>query len=257
MRNLNIGIVNLFVSNKFSESYFNNSYLSESKELVSDFVSTIKSSPILQLEFKVFNNIENKYIEDDLIASRYIDNNVKLFEIYTIDEINKEHEKLLHFVNEDVTIDQNDEKVQLYNSIQTLINESMLDYVDIDVDKIHESFTQVLNHIKKPKNESEQKTEIINEEVINIAVDKFNKKYSLLNEDDKDLFQKLVKYTDEDKKDLFETYKQRNLKLLETYDTSTEKINKAIEKINNMSFSVENINNDIINLHELYTSIKR
>ena len=84
MKNTNIGIANLVISNKLKESYFNNNLIEESKKLTTDFLDIVKSSPILQLEFKVFNNLDNKVIENDLIATRYIDSNIKLFEIYTI-----------------------------------------------------------------------------------------------------------------------------------------------------------------------------
>ena len=89
MKNTNIGIANLVVSNKLRDSYFNNSLIEESKKITTDFFEVVKSSPILQLEFKVFNNLENKTIENDLAATRYIDSNIKLFEVYTIDEIDR------------------------------------------------------------------------------------------------------------------------------------------------------------------------
>ena len=81
MKNINIGIANLFVTKKLKDAYFNNSMLEESKTVSSDFFEIVKNSPILQLEYKVFNNIESKHIDNDLTASRYIDNNIKCKEI--------------------------------------------------------------------------------------------------------------------------------------------------------------------------------
>ena len=72
MKNTNIGIANLVISRKLKDSYFNNSLIEESKKLTTDFFDVVKSSPILQLEFKVFNNLENKHIESDLIANRVL-----------------------------------------------------------------------------------------------------------------------------------------------------------------------------------------
>jgi len=255
MKNVNIGTANLIVSNKLKDSYFNNNLIEESKKLTFDFFDVVKDSPILQLEFKVFNNIETKHIENDLAATRYIDNNIKLFEVYTIEEIEKEREKLNAFISEDI-IPVDDDKVKLYSAIDGLIYESLNDYNKIDVDAIHEAFTLVLNHIKTPKtklleNLEERKT--INEEVIEIAVEKFNEKYESLNEEDRNLLQLLIKSSDKEKKELLENYKKENLAILEglNKDNVKDSVTKAIQKIKEMIYDREKVDDNIISLHEL------
>ena len=89
MKNINIGIVNLVVSNKLKDSYFKNEMINESQEQINEFFDVMKTSPVLQLEFKVFNNIEGKHVENEILAKDYIDNHVKLFEVYTIEEIDR------------------------------------------------------------------------------------------------------------------------------------------------------------------------
>jgi hypothetical protein len=255
MKNTNIGIANLVISNKLKESYFNDNLIEESKKLTLDFFNIVKNSPILQLEFKVFNNIENKHIDNDLVATRYIDNNIRLFEVYTIAEIDAEREKLNAFIDEGrVPID--DYKVQLYNAIDNLIKESLNDYSKIDVDNIHESFTFVLNHVKEPKHMEAQlveNVEDVNEEIVEIAVDKFNQKYESLNEDDKNLLQLLIKSNDKEKEQLLESFKSESLTILEgiNKDTVKENILKAIQKIKEMKYNKANVVDDIISLHEL------
>jgi len=254
MKNVNIGTVNLIISNKLKDSYFNNNLIEESKKLTFDFFDIVKESPILQLEFKVFNNIENKHIENDIVATHYIDNNIKLFEVYTIEEIEREREKLNIFINEE-NIPVDDNHVQLYTAIDNLIYESLNDYNKIDVDKMHESFNFVLNHVKSPKKklfkDIDDKT--INEEVIEIAVDKFNEKYDTLNEDDKNLFQKLIKSTDNEKEILLETYKNETLIILDglNKDNIKDSVTKAIQKIKEMIYNREEVDDNIITLHEL------
>ena len=270
MKNVNIGIVNYIISNKLKESYFNKNLIEESKKLTYDVFDVIKKSPILQLEFKVFDNIENKHIENELIASRYIDNNIKLFEVYTNEEITSERKKLNEFIiGERVSLD--NPKVILYNAIDTLIKESLNDYDKINVDKIHELFTIVLNHIKEPKNRLDENVtwndldnnqinqlnitqcESINSEVIEIAIDKFNEKYSNLNEDDNKLFKKLIKSTDKEKEVILEEYKAESLLILENInkDSVKENIARAIQKIKEMKYNKNNADDDIISLHEL------
>ncbi len=255
MKNINIGIVNLVVSNKLKDAYFSNALIEESKQVTEDFFSVVKNSPLLQLEFKVFNNIETKYIDNDLAATRYIDNNIKLFEIYTFAEIEKEHEKLKPFLTEDVVV--NDDKVQLYIAINNLIKESLSNYENIDVDNIHESFELVLSHIKKPKLIHEEKAELINEDVIEIAVNKFNEKYDSLNEDERSLLLTLIKSNLAEKENLLESYKNESLSLLERINKESVKdsITKAIQKIKEMKFNPESVDDDIISLYELKKDI--
>jgi hypothetical protein len=249
MKDINIGLVNLMIGSGFKEDYV----INESKTLY-DYVKTVKTSPILRLESKVFNNLENKHIDNDLLASRYIDNNIRLFEVYTLKEIEEEHKKLLPYINEEIDSFNND-KLLLYNSIYTLIKESLNDYDKIDVDAIHESFTVVLNHIKQPKSKALDNVDVkpINEEVIAIAVDKFNEKYDVLDENEKSLLHTLMTTKDDEKEQLLEYYKSEGLALLENNVNVNVKDNvlKAIQKINDMKYNKESFNDDIISLYEL------
>lgn len=253
MKSINIGIVNLVVSKKLKDAYFSNSLIEESKEITNDFFNVVKNSPILQLEFKVFNNIENKHIENDLVATRYIDNNIKLFEVWTLQEVEKEHDKLKPFLTEDIQVDDN--KVLLYIAIGNLIKESLSNYDTVDVDNIHESFTLVLDHVKSTKQTLTESidTDIIDENVIEIAVDKFNARYESLIDGDKSLLQKLIKYDNNQKANLLEEYRKEDLTLLESIDK--ESVNdvktQAVQKIKEMIFNPQTVDDDIINLHEL------
>lgn len=254
MKNLNIGIVNFIISNKLKESYFNNNLIEESKEMTFNFLDVVKNSPILQLEFEVFNNLENKFIDNDITAARYIDNNIKLFEVYTLQELKNEHKKLKSFLTEnEVPIDTH--KMLLYKSINTLIKESLKTNEEIDVDKIHESFTFVLNHIKEPKKTTifEIDDKSINEEVIEVAINKFNEKYKSLNEDDMNLVQNLIKLNDKEKENLLETYKSETISLLENMNNDNVKDNilKSIQKIKGMNYNKFSVDDNIISLHEL------
>ena len=252
MKNINIGIANLFVTKKLKDAYFNNSMLEESKTVSTDFFEIVKNSPILQLEYKVFNNIESKHIDNDLTASRYIDNNIKLFEIYTLSEIEKEHSKLEKFINKLVNIDE--AKYNLYLNIENLITESLLEPEKIDVDSIHESFTYVLNHIKEPKStETKIDSKLINENVIEIAINKFIEKYNSLNEEDKTLLKKILRSTLTEKEAIFEEIKKENLTILEKVNAEgiENKISRTIAKLTEMTFNKKTIDSDIIQLHEL------
>lgn len=256
MKLINIGIANLCVSDKLKMSHFNDNveFISESKDNANDFLQTIKNSPLLVLEFKVFNNIENKEIDNDLIATRYIDSNIKLFETYTVDEINEEHNKLLKFIDESIVLD--NEKVVLYNSITNLIVESISDNNSIDVDEIHESFINVLSHIKKNKKKEDKvivENNNINEDVVEIAINKFNEKYSDLDIEDRKLLKNLINSSYTEKKKIFEEYKTTTIDCFNKLDVEKyqEKIILATDRINEMTITKDTIDDTILKLHEL------
>lgn len=254
MKKNNIGVANLCIFDKLKKSYFNNDFINESKELTNTFLNVLKNSPLLMLEFKVFNNIENKTIENDVIGTRYIDRNLKLFETYTVDEIMIEHQKLYNFINEDVKIDKY--KETLYNSISNLILESISSSTEIDVDDIHESFVIVLNHLKKDKQVVSvitENVEPVNDDIIEIAIGKFNEKYSDLNEDDRSLVKFLIGANNDQKVDKLKEYKRVLTEEVNKLDAEKygERIEQTIERINEMKFSFDVLEDNIIKLHEL------
>lgn len=250
MKTTNIGLANLNISSNIVKGYFDKTQLHEAQKNSKRFFDIIKNSPILNLEFKVFNNIENKYITEDNLAMRYIDDNIKLFEVYTLDEINNEHAKLKEFINENVKHDI--KKSNLYNSISTLIIESLNVNDDVDVDKIHESFTFVLTHIKNNKKKDEVIiNENVNDSVIKIAINKFNEKYVNISEEESIIFNKLIKSNTSDKIKMFEEFKTENLKTLENLQENKDKALRSIQKINEMTSDSHDINKNIIALFEL------
>lgn len=255
MKNINIGIVKSLISSKLGESYLNNDSIDETNGLASKFFDVIKDSPILQLELQVFENLEKKNIENDIIATRYIDNNVKLFEKFSFEELKKEHEKLKRFVDEKKLKNIATEKNLLFESINNLILQSICEIEDVDIDVVHESFEIVLNHIKEPKKQIVESVDVddLNDSVIEIAINKFNKKYESLAEEDKSLLKTLIESSLDEKKILLEFYKEKSLEKLNNVETEgiENKINESIEKINTIIFNPETINDDIINLHEL------
>ena len=259
MKNINIGIANLIVSNKLNESYINNENLGESKKIASNFLGVVKKSPILQLEFKIFNSIEKKIIENEVLAKEYIDKHIELFEIYSLEEVEAEHVKLNGLLQEEMFTelteeDYNPEKVKLYDAINTLITESLKSSDKCDVDKLLESFTLVFNHIKSPKKALLENVDVepLHEDVIEIAVTKFNEKYATLDESDKKLLKTLINANIKEKKALLETYKTETLTILEgvNEDSVQDNITKAIKKIKEMVYAEKNVDDNIIGLHD-------
>jgi len=251
---INIGIVKSIISKKMSIDYLNEGKFTSSKNLAHNFLKTVENNPLLQLEFKVFDRLENRHISDDFSATRYIDTNLNLFEGYSKEDIDNAHQELKPFFdNEQI----NESKVKLFNAISSLIYESV-DKKYPNVDILHDSFITVLNHLKEEKEIKLEELisipkEINGDKLVETALNKFTKKYESLEKDDFNFIKKLIEATEEEKKNLFESFKNENLSKLNKMDKNgiEDKINETINKINKMEFSGENSIKNIIDLREL------
>lgn len=262
MANINVGTTTLILFEKHKKMFLNDDMLNESttNSYINDtnkLLNLIFESPILKTELTFINNIQNKHIDSDVLASRYIDDNINLFEIYTINEVFDERKKLNEFYDSSVFNEiKNTSQYLLYEAIDNLIIESLKPHEDVDVDVLHESFNVVLNHIKTPKNKKENKIESfqnLDEEIIKIAVDKYNEEFSSLTTEDKEFIKKLINTDDEKKQDLFEHEKRECLNLLETIEEPhlISRKEKAIERVQSIKFNKDDVNDQLINLYDL------
>lgn len=254
-RNINIGYIKECLNKKIT-----NSLLKEDVDLIDDnvnkFINIVSESKILKKEYDIFDSILNNRISSDVVASRFIDKTISLMENYTIEEIDKEHEKLNNINIEGISLDES--KSKIIKDIINIIYESNKSNNFVDINLLYESYTNILDYITKEKTLKNTNNNInINETVLNIALDKFNKKYSNLNENDINILKKITTSNYNEKIILFEEFKNNNIKilsetlLLDKDQNNIDKYNKAIEKINNITISESNIDNEIIKQYDL------
>jgi hypothetical protein len=256
----NIGVIKALLFNNLRDNYVSDVDLNESTQKSADFFKVIKESSLLQLQLTTYNKLEKKHISEDAIATRYIDNNLSQFSKYSQSEIIAENKKLETFNVDSTKLDV--DKKNLYEAINNLIVQSAVAQNDsIDVDQIHESFITVLNHIKnnKPVKLAESK---VNEkllehfninDVVDLAIKKFNDKFSHLDEGERDVLKVLTMGTLDDKKEIFESLKEENLTILEGLEKNGihDKINETVAKINNMTLDESVMIKNITGLYDL------
>ena len=220
-----------------SEKYLNET----SADTISKFMDIIKKSNKLQKEFKIYKSLENAHIPSEILAMKHIDRNVSNRTMLHESDLDKIQE-----FNEDISIDPDKEK--LYESIHTLLH-------DDNPDNIHESYVYVLKHIQNNKpiveeNVIEYPKGVDREFILEMAVNKFNERYGLMDEDEKDLFNSLSTTSYTEKKELFESLKKETIDLTNDGDNNgiEDKINEAIDSINKIEFSEETANSSIIKL---------
>jgi pyruvate-formate lyase len=259
-------------------------YMNESqdfgvKESFKDFINLLKESEFLKFQNAVYSNIENKYLQKEELAIKYIDQNVALLKDkgFTRELFEAENAKLLPLA-EGIKLKVSDRKKKLYENLHILIQESLPGKKLANVDKLHEAFTEVLAFVtsNKPMTLGESTTielpslEVSADFIMQKAVEKFSEKYSkVLSETEKKIFKDYVE-TENDQQ-LFEDYKKLSINLLEKYTTElTEsisesidqderrelegariKVEESIEKISNMKYDEEKFFDQISDLSEL------
>lgn len=255
MENINFGIVKTIVINKIKNNFINENSFDKSKKISNDFFSIIKESPILHKQFIVYNNLENTKIDDDHLITKFINENIAIFNDYKSSKIINENKKIKKFLDEDALLI-NKEKNNLYEAINNLItsNDSF-----INIKENHESFSILFNHIKNKKKEKSSNNSIneYNDDIIKIAINKFNKKYSSLNEEDKKILNLLSTETEANKKKYFESLKKETLNLLESINDKNikNKIDEALDKINGMNYNTSSIIKNTLSLYELKNNL--
>lgn len=251
MKNLNFGIIKESVLAKLTELYIKDNYLNFN--ITNDFFNTINESKILKLQNDVYDKLTTKVIESENLATRYIDNTMKLFEDINISEYNIGNKILEDFMTK-YGIDVINNGSSINECIDTLIKNSLNSKKRVNVDLLHESFITILETVKTKKESpiiNEEISEPINSDILRIAVNRYNKKYSDLTESDNKVLKVLAEGDMKNKINLFNTLKEDIAKILGDLNEDVDKVNATIAKIDEMPKELHTINESIITIYDL------
>lgn len=269
MSKFNLGIVKTSILTNMNES-----------SSIKGLVTLLKESDILKIELSIFDNIEKKHIPNEDLAIKYIDENVSLLKgKCTKEEFEAENRKFLPLV-EGIQFASTDKKA-LYENIHTLLYESLTGKKTTNVNKLHDAFVFVLEHIKnndkKVIAESIElplipKELIVSDFLLKTAINEYNEKYSkILTEDEIVVLKSIIYENKESKETTFKLVKEntinslKELKLelesqnkskMDVYeqreiDQFSHKINESISNIEKLSFNNESFMNDVLDLINL------
>lgn len=253
MSKFNLGIVKTSILGNLNES-----------TTIKQFVNLLKESPLLKLEFSIIDNIENIHIVNEDLAIKYIDENIKLIKDagYTKEIFEAENRKFLPLV-EGIEFSITDKK-ELYEKIHTLIYESLPGKKLTNVNKLHESFSYVLEYIKKSKSKTITETvEIpslvndvaINDFIVKTSIHEFNEKYGkLLSEDEMNIFKSVIDNNLDVKTTTFSSIKESTVTALKNYLfelSNKETIGVSIQEQRELDEYIEKTQNTISNIEKL------
>ena len=228
------------------------------KKLFSKFVKLIKENDTLSDQYLIYKNLQTKKFDDPSEAKDYIKENISLLKSLDKNKVEKGNEKLFKLLNGKEIIKEHDE---FYNHIKILLE---TEKTPTTIEKINDS----INHIKRLMLEKdlEIKNDRIDSELppsvlTKLAVNKFNSKYSDINESEKEIIKTILNGNDETKEETYNTLKRECINIIdnrlsESSDVDLkDKLLRVKDKLLNMDFDNENFISDINKVYDLKESV--
>lgn len=161
------------------------------RELFKKYVKTIKENEILKTEFLVYNNIESKVEPDTLTANFYVFENIKLLDSFSKEDILSANNKLVALLGAYASkLNEDYELSELHESLSDLIFTKKTAY---NVDRITEGMKKVTSYISTNKHkEVNESFDLPNSVVSKLMVEKFNEKYSSMDEADRKVIKAII-----------------------------------------------------------------
>lgn len=229
------------------------------KKVFSKFLTTLKENKNLSDQFLIYKNLQSKKFETIDDAKEYVKENITLLKGLNENVLNKGNVFFKKLLGSKKIVTEND---SFYSSIEYLVKTKKS---PSNIEKMNECISNISNTmlIKEEKEETTyQKIDLPLNVVSDLALKKFNNRYSNLNESEKEILKTLLNGNEDEKMDVYKNLKKEcvdsvNTKLNETTDISLkEKLLQVKDKILSMEFNTENLKEDIVKLYDLNKSLK-
>jgi hypothetical protein len=227
------------------------------KNLFKTYIKTIRENEALKTQFLVYNNIENKIEENEFKANLFLQENIALLNKFSKKDLLEANQKLAKAISiEEETY----EKQELHENLSELI---FLKKSSKNIDAIVEVTSKIIIHMKNNKLKLvKEAIELPNSMLSTIMVEKYNERYSTLDENEKEILKVLIESTDEQKQEVYkktlkECIELINENLKEADLDAKDKLLQVKEKLLNDTIEVnENFFKNISKLVDLKSSLK-
>lgn len=227
------------------------------KQLFGSYVKAIKENKVLRTQFLIYNNIENKVEENEFKANLFLQENLKLLNQFSKEQILEANTKLASKINDIPEVIENKE---LYENITTLI---FTERLSENIDAVVDATTNIIQFIKENKaKEIVEAIELPTSMLTSIMVEKYNSKYSNLEESELKVIKSLIESSDEVKKVVYtETIRECidliNEKLVDASIETKDRLLKVKDKLLNDKTEVnEDYLTNISKLVELKSNLQ-
>lgn len=246
---VNFGNVKSKLNKAYSQDLIDNT--NNYKKLYEEFLKTIKSSPVLMLEYTIYENLK-KHNLDYNESLRFIEANISALSKIDKTTLLKENKKLEKFDLKEIQL--SEDKIKLNENIENVINESVFKKIT-NVNKLHESVNFLIESLTK-KEETQLKKSDKNfkiSHVFNLAKKKLEEKFSNLEQDEMEVISTFIKGDEKNKKTIFENYKKstKNFLLKEKDNISSEVLTETFNFIDTLEYNTDTAINNLSKLFEI------
>jgi hypothetical protein len=246
---VNFGNVKSKLNKAYSQDLIENT--SKYKKLYEEFLKTIKSSPILMLEYTIYENLK-KHNLDYNESLRFIEANISALSKIDKNKLLKENKKLERFDLKGIEL--SEDKIILNQNIENVINESVFKKIT-NVNKLHESVNFLIESLTKKDETKLEKTEngFKVSHIFHLAKKKLEEKFSNLQADEMEIISTFIKGDEKKKKTVFENYKKttKNFLLNEKDSISSEVLTETFDFIDNLEYESGTAINNLSKLFEI------
>jgi hypothetical protein len=246
---VNFGNVKSKLNKAYSQDLIENT--DKYKKLYEDFLKTIKSSPVLMLEYTIYENLK-KHNLDYNESLRFIEANISALSKIDKNELLNENKKLEKFDLKEIEL--SEDKITLNKNIENVINESVFKKIT-NVNKLHESVNFLIESLTKKDETRLEKTDnnFKISHVFQFAKKKLEEKFSNLQQDEMEIISSFIKGDEKKKKTVFENYKKstKNFLLNEKDNISSEVLTETFDYIDSLEYDSETAINTLSKLFEI------
>lgn len=236
------------IKSKISQAYYSD-VINESNwygSLYKEYIKTIKSSPVLMLEYVIYQNLKKNNMGYDE-SLRYIDENILALSKIDAKKLNEENLKLEKFYLTDIKLDSDTEK--LNNSIHSIITESILKTKSTNINKLHSSVNLIVENLTKKivKDEQINTSSFDSSKIFNMTKKRLEESIQKMDDEKIELINLYIKKDFNELKNKFNLLKEHVCSCVKNDSKLSKDIkDKSIDIINEMNFDsetfVENIN---------------
>jgi len=252
----NFGTINETFNNIFINGIGNAN--NKNKKMFKKYAKTLRSSNVLRTQFHVYNNIENKVEKDAYKSLNYIKESISMLKNLGVNNIINENNYLIKFLKKNGydLCDDYDNKI-LHENIWKLVKNKK---TPKNLDSLLESSYYINNYINNNEktliSENKENEVFSNDAVGTIMVDKFNKKYHDLSDNDISLFKEITLGDDKSKMNFYKKTIDECIVLINnSISKSTinekEKLLEAKDRLLKYTYSKEQFPSEIIKINAL------
>lgn len=231
------------------------------KKVFEFYLSKLKDSKLLKEEFDCYNGLQNAHFSEELDSQIFIEESVNIIKSLDKNELNQIHNDLINKLRENgYSLSENTNEI---SSIFEEILNTEKKYKNLN--KITESIIKLRKTLVKEGFQVEEVEETValpTNVLSNVLVNKFNSKYSELDENTKKLIKVSLNGSEQEKNELFnstlkECVELVNNKLKESQNDLElkDKLLQTKERLLDMSFNEETYVENLTKLVELKNSL--